>query len=35
MQKSEVEQACIFKSLKIDQCGWSTVKETRSEGNED
>lgn len=32
MQKSEVGQACIFKALKVGQCGWSTVKERERQG---
>lgn len=32
VQKSEVEQACIFKALKVGQCGWSTVKEREKQG---
>ena len=34
-QNSEMEQTCILKPLKTEQCGWSTVEETRSEGHED
>lgn len=34
-QNSEMEQTCILKPLKIEQCGWSTAEETRSEGHED